>query len=393
VNSATVILILFFSLVGIGVLFLVESFPTSLTISPLHFSSLNLSEERINLQEELIISGVVTGESIERIQYQAPTGTQEYSCDLQNSCIFTFTDRFSYNQIAALEITAISAAGERLTEKRTIQVIGTSQTCVDGTPFNTCSTSLPGFCATGTIIPNCSACGCPENALCRLSGSCTGKGVNLNIVAITFSPSSYVRLGMPFTPEISFTFTGDVYQGAEYHITLDYLPGTGNPLLSQETTLILAEDYFEGALISLSLPTEKINRNATLDILLTVQGIVGGLEERSIPVPTRFENALIISDDRTPTQTPANLTATYTEGILLQWSGSSSPDTVGYVIYQSQAVNPAFVSYSRQNTVSSDAQAYLITNPRPGQNFFVITAIDGFGNESAYSNVAEFELN
>ncbi|PKP54492.1 MAG: hypothetical protein CVT90_00995, partial [Candidatus Altiarchaeales archaeon HGW-Altiarchaeales-3] len=46
-------------------------------------------------------------------------------------------------------------------------------TCSDGTPYGQCSTTKPGYCDNGTLIDNCSLCGCDVGQECNVtSGQC-----------------------------------------------------------------------------------------------------------------------------------------------------------------------------------------------------------------------------
>ena len=44
--------------------------------------------------------------------------------------------------------------------------------CSDGTAYNTCSTTKPKYCSSGSLINKCSSCGCPSGQTCQADGSC-----------------------------------------------------------------------------------------------------------------------------------------------------------------------------------------------------------------------------
>ena len=54
--------------------------------------------------------------------------------------------------------------------------------CPDGTPWDQCAATKPGYCQGGTLVPRCAGpdgvrgnaddCGCPAGAICRPDGSC-----------------------------------------------------------------------------------------------------------------------------------------------------------------------------------------------------------------------------
>jgi len=47
-----------------------------------------------------------------------------------------------------------------------------AQTCQDNTPYNQCSRNKPKYCQAGTLIDDCSQCGCPGNQVCQADGTC-----------------------------------------------------------------------------------------------------------------------------------------------------------------------------------------------------------------------------
>ncbi|MFH1500638.1 MAG: PA14 domain-containing protein, partial [archaeon] len=48
-----------------------------------------------------------------------------------------------------------------------------SDVCGDGTNYGECSTQKPKFCQNGTLISNCSICGCSDGAICEQNGTCS----------------------------------------------------------------------------------------------------------------------------------------------------------------------------------------------------------------------------
>lgn len=51
-------------------------------------------------------------------------------------------------------------------------------TCSDGTPYGQCSSTKPLYCSSGTLVNNCSLCGC-SSGTCQPDGSCTIIQTNL----------------------------------------------------------------------------------------------------------------------------------------------------------------------------------------------------------------------
>jgi hypothetical protein len=70
----------------------------------------------------------------------------------------------------------------------------------------------------------------------------------------------------------------------------------------------------------------------------------------------------------------------------LTWEASTGPDVVGYNVYRGNASGGP---YSKINSALEASLAYTDTNVAAGQTYFyVTTAVNGSGDESAYSNQA-----
>jgi hypothetical protein len=86
-----------------------------------------------------------------------------------------------------------------------------------------------------------------------------------------------------------------------------------------------------------------------------------------------------------------SVVATATGGATLSWTpptqntdGSALTNLAGYKIYWGTSSN----NYTNSKTLNSAVSSDVITQLTPATYFFVITAFDALGNESAYSNVA-----
>ncbi|WP_324650059.1 PA14 domain-containing protein, partial [Georgenia sp. H159] len=94
--------------------------------------------------------------------------------------------------------------------------------------------------------------------------------------------------------------------------------------------------------------------------------------------------------DVTAPEAPTVLTATATDTVQLSWQESVSIDTVGYRVYRSLDADVATdgVPYSG-DTLLGDT-SFFDPNVDPGQTYYyVVTAVDAAGNESAASNEVE----
>ena len=67
--------------------------------------------------------------------------------------------------------------------------------------------------------------------------------------------------------------------------------------------------------------------------------------------------------------------------VSLAWDPSPNEEVIGYMIYIGRASGDYYRTYDVGN-----ALAYTVKNLEHGTYYFVCTAYDSFGNESAYSN-------
>lgn len=51
-----------------------------------------------------------------------------------------------------------------------------SPQCSDGTYYSECSATKPQYCSNGTLINNCTLCGCPSGQNCGSDGACSSSG-------------------------------------------------------------------------------------------------------------------------------------------------------------------------------------------------------------------------
>ncbi len=97
-----------------------------------------------------------------------------------------------------------------------------------------------------------------------------------------------------------------------------------------------------------------------------------------------FSGAISLASDAM--NSPSNLPLSgsgVTHSVNLSWTGSSSPVS-GYNVYRSgQTGGP----YTRITSALDGSTAYTDTTVQAGQTYYyVTTAVDSSGNESAYSN-------
>jgi fibronectin type 3 domain-containing protein len=70
--------------------------------------------------------------------------------------------------------------------------------------------------------------------------------------------------------------------------------------------------------------------------------------------------------------------------LTLEWNANTEPDLAGYKIYRATASGAYGAAIA---TAPADATSYVATGLQPGVTyFFVVTAYDAAGNESARSD-------
>jgi fibronectin type 3 domain-containing protein len=72
--------------------------------------------------------------------------------------------------------------------------------------------------------------------------------------------------------------------------------------------------------------------------------------------------------------------------VVLNWTGSTSPDILGYNIYRATTQGGA---YEKLNSSPALETSYVDNDVAPGQTYFyVTTAVDQMKHESGFSNAA-----
>ncbi|GEM_PF-5324450 len=141
-----------------------------------------------------------------------------------------------------------------------------------------------------------------------------------------------------------------------------------------------------------TLLTIDPDNNFALGETVTVL-IVGGTGPNAVrdiegePMLNNYQFSFRILNDQTPPNPPTNLQATGHDGYVdLTWNLSSSPDVVGQTIYRSLSSGGP---YTALEGVGRDVTTYRDSAVTNGTTYYyVITARDKAGNESAYSNEA-----
>ena len=94
-----------------------------------------------------------------------------------------------------------------------------------------------------------------------------------------------------------------------------------------------------------------------------------------------FSDALIIAVDSAGAPTA--------HGVALRWNSSTSKDVVGYFVYRGTVPGPPYATFTKLALAPIRATTYTDSTVAAGATYYyVVTAVNGSGKESAYSNQA-----
>jgi len=116
------------------------------------------------------------------------------------------------------------------------------------------------------------------------------------------------------------------------------------------------------------------------------------LLDASENIVSRFESLekIVARDDFSAPAAPTGVSAVFVQGkALLSWNQNSEDDFAAYRVYKSSEVQATFISYSF--SLETNLNSVEITGLEGGKHFFVVTALDHFGNESVFSDVVSVE--
>jgi len=207
--------------------------------------------------------------------------------------------------------------------------------------------------ATGTLAVVSTAGNSPLNI--ALSGADAAQG------QLSVSPAS-----------LSF---GNVVVGAN-----GSLNGTLGASGSSVTISAASIDSNEFVLSGISLPT-ILAAGRTTSFTVTFQPAMAG----------NAAATLSFSSDAANSPTAQGLTGNGTgaaqHSVDLSWDASTGPGVVGYNVYRGSVPGG---QYSKINSALDSSTAYTDNTVTAGQTYYyVVTAVDGSGNESGYSNQAQ----
>ncbi len=250
----------------------------------------------------------------------------------------------------------------------------TKNSCLDKTEFNTCSEKKPFYCNAGTIEKNCEKCGCSKGNYCE-NNECIAEAVIAKIKEINMPEKSPAE--KEFTIELIIEGEQELIAGSKYELKLI--------LGEQEKTEIhtITENKKETKIsVNFEIPL------GTHDLNL----LLYSLPQKKL-IDMYYKKEAISTISEIPDINPPIIQSIFTEGddAIINWTKINGASE--YRLYKSTNANPAYISYSLFKKFEPEVNSGSAQALTQGTHFFVITAVDYFGNESNYSNVKEAVIN
>jgi len=332
---------------------------------------------------------------LKEIIYESVNKEEIIECSNQKHCVGEFSDSFMKKGIYQLKFTSINSLGEKMEEKKKLMVLDEGKKCLDGTAFNQCSEDKPVYCEEGKLVNKCSECGCVSGHECLSSGECKGETVELEISEVK-AEREYVKPDAPV------------------NLIIELKNGAGKTALKGTAYLLYLVFSSEG--------NEKENTyNFSLEKEVENGGIIEAevrefnnsgkgfsLEEGSYSIEVKlfdaassvccaeamsehFEQEFItVKEDSIAPNAPKGLKAEISGNkIELKWSRNSEEDLQEYRLYESNNVTAAYIMYSLKETIPKEKNNTETGYEEGKEYYFVLTAVDYYGNESDYSGVVK----
>ncbi len=242
--------------------------------------------------------------------------------------------------------------------------------------------------------------------------SVAGTGFSLSglLSPLTLSPGQSVSASVTFTPSAAGSLTGSisVVSNASNSPMTVALSGTGTALqLSASPTNLSFGDVTVGT--NSVLPVVVTNTGNQSVTISQVSLVGAGFSASGITLPATLapsQNAtlsitfaptsagsvtgsvsVVSNAGNSPTVTALSGTGANTHSVSLSWVASTSSGVTGYNVYRG-AVSTG--PYTKINSAEVTVTSYSDTTVQAGETYYyVTTALDSTGGESAYSNSAE----
>jgi len=322
------------------------------------------SKESFSKGENAVFEVKVNHSSeIKKIIYSSPNKTEEKICN-STECVAVFSEIFDKTGILLIEIKAEIENSKEITGKKKIQITEEGKKCSDGTFFGSCSTEKPKYCNNGKLEENCEECGCGKGECienqCIFEGIIETKGIFLE--KKFFKPEEEINLIIE-TKEIS---------KGEYEFTVEWKENSRTEKTENLTKKIDCTECQKNFVLKITTPEKKGIYSVNLTYKENVYSVEG----------------VNIRNDATAPAKPIGVAARKSDGkILIAWNQNQEDDLMEYRIYRSKEDNQAYTAYVFAESIEKEktgAELEMLAT-----NYFYLTAVDYYGNESEPSEVIE----
>lgn len=276
---------------------------------------------------------------------------------------------------------------------KTVRVLKAGKTCVEGTPFGECSREKPLYCDNGSTISDCAKCGCPLGMECT-EGKCVylegageagvsgeakpSRAPGIDPLSVVFHYPAVIITGKSFTASVDFTPLGDIPAGVGYEAEI-HLGGkrfSGKYISGGDNTTDIVTVKIHGVSLDGKWP-----EGMGVDMNFALYSLNAEMERLFYT-----ETTLPATRKLTPPKSP-ELFSAIAEGddVVLSWLPMEG--AAEYRVYKSTNANPLFIQYRLHGSVGPGETSMAVQALPVGMHFFVIKAVDYFGNESQYSAV------
>lgn len=352
-------------------------------------TNFEVSNQNPNVAEKIIVKVEAKGNSIDEITLEG-VDAAPVKCNGSPECRANF--QISFSAAGAYRIKAFAKGNFPAAESsKIIYVTDKIKTCIDGTTEGSCSAKKSFLCSEGRLIEQCKTCGCDDGKQCS-DNKCIAESLPLEITGLGF-PGPFSSPGK--MPEIIIEMqnrnSGRIYSGASYEIKFVISKHGGsnaNENIYLTKTFSLESDLEKNGVIGKIFSGEALLDESIYDLNASIQFPSEKINSFV------SENALIVRNDSTAPSKPLLLSARKHSGnaVELSWLENTADDLSYYKIYRSIDESAAFLSYTYAGMAVRGNDSALIWNLEGKQHFFVIKAVDYFGNESEFSNVVLADL-
>lgn len=327
--------------------------------------------------ETIKITANASASGLTNIQLEFEDKIQTFSCP-QNECQTTFEVTPTQKGILFVNIQAIHTGGV-LSKRIPIRVVSTNLTCIDSTSFGECSKEKPFFCLNGELVSDCEKCACPESMECARN-TCSPFAAGLALAGLKES-NLFIIPGTRPSFTVFTTATQKILAKANFSLKANLYSADKKFFVQKD--FALENELAEGMAKEIHLQFPEPLPSGVFSLSLELFG-KEKLSEQN------FENALTVREpDSIAPSKPIWVGWSLEENQLkLSWVANPEDDLKEYVILQSRDETAGYIAYSALATIPSSKTSFLLQTPLLG-NFFILRAVDWYGNESQYSEVLQ----